>query len=154
MQFYKLCEYATLPTKAHKTDAGYDLYSSCCCHIEPGKVAKVKTEIAAIIPEGYVGLIKDRSSMGSKGIHVFAGVIDHGYTGDITVCLYNSNIEMEEYYSDDIKYSTMKENLVKIEYGDKIAQLVVVPILCEDVEEIFTLPSSDRGNNGFGSSGK
>lgn len=135
MKFYKLDKEAVLPTKAHKTDAGYDLYSVEDVTIHTLQLAKIKTGIAALIPEGYVGLIKDRSSMGSKGIHVFAGVIDHGYNGDISVCLYNTN-----------------ETKI-INKGDKIAQIVIIPILCEEVEETFELPDSERGEKGWGSSG-
>ena len=95
----KLHPNAKLPTKANKTDAGFDLYaldsnivlsSNSCCDSNGTTVAtKIKTGISLEIPEGYYGLILDRSSVGSKLIKTLGGVIDCGYRGDITVCLAN-----------------------------------------------------------------
>src|SRR5690349_18996278 len=83
----KLDQDAILFTKAHHSDAGFDIYSLEDVVILPGEIAKIKTGIAINIPTGYVGLIMDKSSMGSKGFKVFGGVVDAGYTGEVMVCL-------------------------------------------------------------------
>ena len=92
----KLSSTSRLPSKANEFDAGWDLYASDDAVIEPSKTELIGTDIALGIPEGYVGLIWDRSGMAAKkGIHRFAGVIDSGYRGEIQVCLWNSS---EEFY--------------------------------------------------------
>ena len=84
----KLSPQATVPTKANDSDAGWDLYASEDAIIDPSKAELLSTHISVAIPEGYVGLIWDRSSMAAKrGLHRFAGVIDSGYRGEIKVCL-------------------------------------------------------------------
>lgn len=75
----RLTETAKLPTKAHDTDAGIDLYSDEDLEIKPGSTVLVSTGISMAIPDGHAGLIWDRSSMGVKGLHRFAGVVDSGY---------------------------------------------------------------------------
>ena len=88
----KLSTEATIPTKANNSDAGWDLYVSEDAIIDPSKSELVSTHISFAIPEGYVGLIWDRSSMAAKrGLHRFAGVIDSGYRGEVKVCLWNSS---------------------------------------------------------------
>lgn len=149
-----------IPTKAHENDAGYDLYAPetivvpGCFNIvsifkwlilggkNPFIPTKIQTRISGEIPLHSVGLIQDRSSLGSKGLKVFGGVIDYGYTGDITVCIMNFSC-----YNHKFKFT------------DRVAQLVVVPIVKE--YQSFTignvnkqLVESARGNSGFGSSGK
>ena len=96
VQVSRITESATIPTRAHITDAGYDLYADFehkFILIKPGETKLVGTGIKIAIPRGYVGLIWDRSSMGVKGIHRYAGVIDSGYRGEVKVCLHNSNPE-------------------------------------------------------------
>lgn len=134
----KLHPDAILPVKAHKTDAGYDLFALGCGQIDAGGVLKIPTGIAIAIPAGYVGIISDRSGVGSKGIKVMGGVVDHGYTGDITVCLANINGR---------NYSHA------INKGDKIAQIVIMPIFQGEVVEVDELDDSARGDKGFGSTG-
>lgn len=127
---------AKAPTRAHHFDAGNDLYSIENIDLYPG-VTKIKTGVSVALPAGTVGVIKDRSSMGIKGLHVYAGVIDHGYTGEISVVLYN-----------------MSDKPYPVRVGDKIAQLVVLPISVVDWEQSDSLEATDRGDSGFGSSGK
>lgn len=136
MQIKLLSEKAVAPFKARRTDAGYDLTSVQSVWIDPQQMYKVKTDVAVMIPEGYVGLIRDRSGLGSKGISVTAGVVDHGYTGEVVVCL--TNHSSDPYY---------------IKEGDRIAQLVVLPCYCEDIEVVEDLGAAKRGEKGFGSSG-
>ena len=133
----KLYESAKSPTKGHLDDAGWDLYAFETVSIPAGATVLVSTGIAIAIPKGHSGLIWDRSSMGVKGVHRHAGVIDCGYRGDVKVCLHN----------------TTKEPF-HVEKGDRIAQLIIqeVPHFVQHVVE--ELDSTDRGSGGFGSTGK
>lgn len=128
---------AISPTRAHECDAGNDLYALEDVTVYPHSVHKIRTGIAVAIPQGTVGLIKDRSSMGSKGFHVYAGVIDCGYTGEISVMM-----------------TTNHHSSSQIKKGDKIAQLVVSPIIAVEWSKVVVLQETDRGDAGFGSSGK
>lgn len=131
-----LDEGAKLPTKAHNTDAGYDLYSTEDCVIGPQERKLVSTGVHMAIPAGYVGLIWPRSGLSAKkGIDILAGVIDHGYTGEIKVCLLNTGDE-------DFGVSA----------GDKIAQILIQAIYCVELVQVSSLDSSARGEKGFGSS--
>jgi len=137
IQAQKLSKHARLPSKANEYDAGWDLYASDEAVIEPGEKQLIGTEVALGIPEGYVGLIWDRSGMAAKkGIHRFAGVIDSGYRGEIKVCLWNSS---EEY--------------CVINKGDRVAQILFQPVPHFNLVETTGLSPSDRGSGGFGSSG-
>jgi dUTP pyrophosphatase len=133
----KLHDSATVPTKSHSSDAGWDLYASEEVLIPEGTTTTVSTEIAFGIPEGYVGLIWDRSSLGSKGIHRHAGVIDSAYRGHVKVCLHNNS---KETY-------TVKKN-------DRIAQIVFQETPLFKLEEVQSLSETQRGSGGFGSTGR
>ena len=133
---------ARLPERAYSSN-GYDLFALEDVDIPPMNQSfsttpvKVRTGIAIEIPKGYVGIIKERSSYGSKGIAVRAGVIDQDYRGEIIVVL-------ENHGHDDFHISK----------GDKIAQLLILPSLLADVVEVDELSSTERSDNGFGSSGQ
>lgn len=128
---------ATIPTKANSSDAGWDLYSTVDIVIPSKQRNTVKTGIALEIPENMAGLIWPRSGLSvKKGIDVLAGVIDSGYRGEIMVCLYN----------------TSDEN-VSINRGDRIAQIIFQEVPCVMMLHQEGLGSSQRGDNGFGSSG-
>ena len=144
VQVSRITDSAIIPTRAHATDAGYDLYAdlnNSFVLIKPGETKLVGTGIKIAIPRGYVGLIWDRSSMGVKGIHRYAGVIDSGYRGEVKVCLHNSNPE------------EAKNNYV-IETGDRIAQIIIQQAPVFEIREVKNLAEGDRGNNGFGSRGR
>jgi dUTP pyrophosphatase len=138
MKVKKLVENAILPTKAHAGDLGYDLYTSAPMAIFPGEVKLVSTGISVQFPEGYGALIRDRSSVATKQyLFVVAGVIDNGYTGEIKIALYNGG-----------------GDVAKITEGTKIAQMILVPTVNFDIEEVTETTSADgRGSNGFGSTG-
>ena len=125
------------PTKGHIDDAGWDLYSSEAVSIPAGATVLVSTGVAMAIPKSYVGIIWDRSSMGVKGVHRHAGVIDSGYRGEVKVCLHNTT--KETYH---------------VERGDRIAQLLIqeVPVFRQHV--VDELDTTSRGDGGFGSTGK
>ena len=121
-------------------DAGYDLYATETISIPPGGRGSVPTGIHIEIPPGYVGLVKDRSSVASAGIHTLAGVIDAGYRGEIKLVLLNTNTES-----------------ISIERGRKIAQMLIVAYYAESVEAVATLDDlsgTKRGQGGFGSTGE
>lgn len=128
---------AYLPERAHSIDAGLDLRSPFAVTLYPGDSAVVNTGVHVLIPAGYVGMLKSKSGLNVRNGIVSEGVIDAGYTGAIHVKLYNHGVE---------KYV--------IRAGDKITQLVVMPVVLEDVELVDSFPTSDRGDGGFGSTGR
>ena len=128
---------AVLPTRTHDDDAGLDLYNLEDFHLEPGEGRTVKTGIALALPKGYVGLVADRSSLGKRGLKTAGGVIDAGSRGEIHIVLWNISGEVFE-----------------LKRGERLAQLLVIPIATPAVEEVDSLDDTARGVKGFGSSGK
>lgn len=131
--------HAELPTRAHPTDAGLDLAASETTHIAPGVVTLVPTGVAVAIPEGHVGLLAARSSLATKKAMTLAngvGIIDSDYRGEIKVPV----IPLDDCH-----------NLIQA--GQKIAQLIIMPIALPTVEVVSELPDSERGHGGFGSTG-
>jgi dUTP pyrophosphatase len=138
--FCKLVPEATIPRKAHDDDLGLDLHALESVILEPGVVTKVRTGIACQFPPWCGGLIRDRSGVATKkGVFVVAGVIDPQYTGEIIVAFQN-----------------FTDQLVTFNAGDRIAQMIVMPVIPVDVEEITDdmLQETLRGINGFGSTGQ
>lgn len=127
---------AIMPSRAHKYDAGLDLRSPVNCWIHPGENRMIDTGVHIGIPKNYVGLLTSKSSLMAKGI-TSRGTIDCGYTGSIRVVLYNHG---------DEGYQVNK--------GDKITQLVVLPCLLCTPKIVDVLGESERGDGGFGSTGK
>lgn len=151
---FKLSENATLPSRTHMTDAGLDLYSAEDVFIPVGSTQLVKTNIAMEIPEGFVGKIEGRSSMNLKGIMTSGGVIDSGYNGDLGVVLNNFSCKNDKDPNFDYHELPSLTMGYKIKKGDKIAQLLIYRIQTPEVVETKELWQSQRGNKGFGSSGK
>lgn len=139
IQFHvkKLSPDATLPTKANAADAGIDIYTNETYTLQPGERHMYATGISCAIPDGYVALLWDRSGLGSKGIHRFAGVIDSGYRGEWKVILWNSTNEPFE-----------------IKAGDKIIQCILQKFESAEITEVSELDDTERGAGGFGSSGR
>lgn len=128
---------AQLPTKA-RHDAGWDLYSTQTIIIAPQGRALVPTGVQMAIPEDHVGLIWPRSGLSyKKGIDVLAGVIDSCYRGDIGVILYNTSHEE-----------------VEITAGDRVAQILIQPVPDTELVACESLPTTSRGDGGFGSTGE
>ncbi len=148
----KLRDHARLPERSHEGDAGLDLYAAEDVEIN-NDLLLIPTGIAIELPFGTVGLILDRSSMATKGFHVYGGVVDSNYRGEIKVIVSRSVSDINgTYYCDPFdKTATDYPSIIKA--GTKIAQLVIVPILLPDIYEVSELSESDRGNNGFGSTG-
>lgn len=133
-----LDELALMPTKAHAADAGYDLFAPQPDMVPPRGSTIIDTGVHVAIPEGYAGLLVSKSGLSMRHGLISDGLIDSGYTGSIHVKLYNLN---------DVGYL--------IERGDKVSQLVFIPIAEPDlVESSLPLPETERGNRGFGSSGR
>ena len=133
----KLNPNATLPTKAHDSDAGYDLYASAPTDFQSSGV--VETGIAVAVPPGYYGRIASRSGLSFKqDVEVGAGVADSGYRGEIKIKLYCHDPRRK----------------VIINKGDRVAQIIITPYISPQILELENLPESDRGEGGFGSTGK
>lgn len=149
LQIKKLHPQAVIPSYAKPGDAGMDLTSVHSYMDENGRLV-VHTGIAVKIPDGFVGLIFPRSSISKKHLALTnsVGVIDSGYTGEILFKFAPTpHFNMEETYGTD--YGDM----ISFYPGDRVGQLIVIPypeVLFEEVEE---LPKTDRGEDGFGSSG-
>ena len=132
-----LDEGAKMPTRAHPLDAGLDLYARECRYIRANGRWTFDTGVHVQIPEGYVGFVKSKSGlMVNEGITT-DGTIDCGYTGSIRVCLFNRS--GSKHY---------------VQAGDKIAQLVILPCLLPELELVDSLEETDRGEAGFGSTGR
>jgi dUTP pyrophosphatase len=140
----KLTSTATIPTKSRKTDAGYDLYSDEDIALYPEDTKLISTGIAFAIPDGYAGLIWDRSGLGTKGVHRHAGVVDSSYRGEVKVALYNARPGHVDF----------TDNMYFISRGDRIAQILFQKVPHFDLVETEELDDTDRGSSGFGSSGK
>ena len=129
---------AKLPEQALQGDLGYDVFADEDKWIEPGGFKLVSTGISVHNSSYKYGfIIKDRSSVAMKGLFTHAGVIDAGYTGEIKVLFHNNSA-----------------TAIKLEKGDKIAQLVPQKVISFEVHEVNELFQTQRGDNGFGSTGK
>lgn len=128
---------AIMPTRAHSTDAGLDLYARETQIVPARESAKFDTGVHIELPVGTVGFLKSKSGLNVKHGLTGEGVIDVGYTGSIVVKLYNNS---------GFDYT--------VNAGDKISQLVILPILTPDLELVDELESTERGDKGFGSTGR
>jgi dUTP pyrophosphatase len=137
----KLKEGAVLPSRAHDGDAGLDLYACEAAHVGPGERWSVGTGVGVEVPEGHAGLVLPRSGLArDHGIALVnaPGLIDSGYRGELRVLLLNND----------------PAETFRVEPGDRIAQLVVVPIAMPEPLEVEALSESARATGGFGSSGR
>ena len=133
----KLDESAYVPERAHSYDAGLDIRSRENKKVPAHGEAVFDTGVHVEIPIGAVGMLKSKSGLNVKHSITSEGVIDAGYTGSVCVKLYNHGDQ--DYY---------------VKKGDKISQLVVMPILIEKVEIVSHLEETERGDGGFGSTGR
>lgn len=128
------------PKRANPTDAGADLHAVENYTLHPGERVTVETGLSLAIPNGFYGQIAPRSGLAAKsGIMTMAGVIDSTFTGQVKVLLYNS--------------SPVGTNPIRISTGDRIAQLIILPISLAEFSPVESLPDTARGQCGFGSSG-
>lgn len=130
---------AYAPESAHDADAGYDLRTPKKCVVPAGGCAVIDTGVHMEIPKGYVGFLKSKSGLNVRDHLTGEGVIDSGYTGSIQVKLYHN-----------LREGQHKE----FKKGDKIIQIVLLPIYKPDIKVVDSLDETERGNNGFGSTGR
>jgi dUTP pyrophosphatase len=140
LRFIKLSEKATLPTRVHDSDAGLDLYAAEAARLVPGARVSIGTGLAVAVPEGLAGLVLPRSGLALKaGVTLVnsPGLIDPGYRGEVRVLLLNTD-ETTDF---------------QVAPGDRIAQLLLVPVAHARPLQADALDSSSRGGGGFGSTG-
>ena len=129
-----LDEGAKMPCRAHPHDAGLDLYAMHNVVIGPHKRAMLSTGCHFEIPVGYVGLLTSKSGLMAKQGLTSRGTIDAGYTGAVQVVLFNHS-----------------DKAVTIKKGEKVSQLVILPIITPEPEQVDSLEETERGTGGFGS---
>jgi dUTP diphosphatase len=140
LPFRRLRPEGQLPSAQHPGDAGLDLRAAEGATVKPGERAMVATDVAVAIPDGHAGLVLPRSGLASKRGLTLAnapGLIDAGYRGEVICAVVNLD----------------PHEAVEIAVGDRIAQLVVVPVAGLSPILVEELPSSTRGTGGFGSTG-
>lgn len=128
------------PSYAHPGDAGADLHAAEALTIAPGRRATVGTGVSIALPDGYVAFVVPRSGLAAKrGITIVnaPGTVDAGYRGELRVTLLNTD----------------PDEAFEIAVGDRIAQLIVMPVSRAEFIRVETLPGSHRGEGGFGSTG-
>lgn len=133
----KLKDDAKLPQYAHPGDVGMDMYAMETVTINPGEHYRFWHGFAMEFPEGYMVKVFDKSSISKAGLHALGGVFDAGYRGEYNTHLVN--LSNEPY---------------TVEMGDKVSQIVIVPVSIAEIEETDTLSESARGEGAFGSTGK
>lgn len=133
----KIKPFAKLPQKAHEGDAGYDLYACDYYSLPPYGQALISTGLRIVIPEGCVGLVWDKSGLAFEGLKTMGGVIDSNYRGEIKIIVKN-----------------LSEEFRHIAPGQKIAQILFQAVTQLEIKEEKINNNTERGENGFGSSGK
>lgn len=133
----KLDEDAYMPERAHDKDAGYDLRTPLRFVLHPHSSATIDTGVHVQIPDGYAGFLKAKSGLNVLHDITGTGLIDAGYTGSIRVKLYNNG-----------------DTVHVFDAGDKLIQLVILPVLTPDLELVDDLEETERGSDGFGSTGR
>lgn len=137
LNFLKLSKEAEAPEYALDTDAGFDLKAIENVSIFPFDQKKVSTGIAIEVPEGHVGIVRDRAGIVQKmNVHTVAGTFDSGFRGEVSIMLVNMN-----------------DKTVEIEKGMRIAQIILVPVVKAKINEVKKLSETSRGEKGFGSTG-
>lgn len=178
LEFKKLSKDATKPERG-RLDAGYDIFAAETVILEPQEKAKIRTDIAVNIPEGYVGLLTSRSGVSSKThLVIETGKIDAGFQGNMKINIKNDIevVDEDEFIYKDIKNEIIDDGSFNepieeqnsnpldifkprntsyvIKKGDKLAQLVIVPIWTPELKEVEEFSYvSERGTDGFGSTG-
>jgi len=136
VKFTKLTDTAIPFSYSRENDACMDIYSDMDCALLPKQTMIIHSSIAVEIPSGYEGIVRGRSGLAAKGISVHLGTIDETYRGDVGVIM--TNHSNEPFF---------------IEKGNRIAQFTVKPVLRVELEEVSELSSTERGTQGYGSSG-
>ena len=133
----KLQPGAVPPTRAHSTDAGLDLYAMHGGCVKAGQTATFHTGVHVQLPKGTAGVLLPKSGLMTRKDILTFGLVDEGYDGEIMVHMFNEGTTDQT-----------------IKAGDKISQMIVVPVLYEPVEIVDSITGGDRGSSGFGSTGR
>ena len=128
---------AYMPSRAHGTDAGFDLRTPKAVTVPAYGSVSVDTGVHVALPSGCAGLLVSKSGLNVRHDITSTGLIDEGYTGSVVVKLYNNG-----------------GGDYRLDVGDKITQLVVIPVVCEPLEQVSAFNATERGDNGFGSTGR
>jgi dUTP pyrophosphatase len=137
LNFLKLSKSAETPEYAFETDVGFDVKAIENVSLFPLEQKTVRTGIAIEIPEGHVGLVRDRAGIVQKmNIHTVAGTFDSGFRGEVSIMLVNMN-----------------EKTIEIEKGMRIAQIILIPVIRAKLQEVKRLSDTERGKKSFGSTG-
>lgn len=138
LKIKKIHPQVKIPSYAHSGDAGFDLFIPEEVTIQPGERLSIPLGLALEIPDGHAGLLLDKSGLSHKhGLKSFGGVIDAGYRGEVHAGIMNLGT---------LPYT--------LNAGDKIIQMLIMPVIRVDIQEVEELSQSDRGAGAFGSSGK
>lgn len=167
---------AALPAYAHEGDAGVDLCSTEDVTLRPGEWQMVGSKLSMAIPAGFAGLVVPRSGLGCKGLVLknTIGVIDSGYRGEIGLTLYNNNPQFvwklecpkakkrfprlykwlaERYGEEPMVLEPNIRDVIHVRKGDRVAQMLIVPVALATFLQVKSLDDTERGTDGFGSSG-
>jgi dUTP pyrophosphatase len=137
LKFLKLSKNAEIPEYAFGTDVGFDVKAIENVSLFPLEQKTVRTGIAIEIPEGHVGLVRDRAGIVQKmNVHTVAGTFDSGFRGEVSIMLVNMN-----------------EKTVEVEKGMRIAQIILIPVVRAKIQEVKKLSDTERGKKSFGSTG-
>lgn len=137
LKVLRISKEAELPEYAMQSDVGFDLRAAETKNIEPYQQKKIGTGLVIEIPEGHVGLIRDRAGIITKmGVHTVAGTFDPAYRGEVSVVLVNFG-----------------EETVMVEKGMRIAQMIVLPVTKVKIQDVKELSKTERQDRGFGSTG-
>lgn len=144
---------ASLPTKAHPTDAAYDLCAMEDVTLRPGEFKMVGSGLAFAIPQGWCGAVYPRSGLGCKGLVLknTVGIIDSHYRGEVMLPLYNNNEMHHE--GGYIAYTENRNGTIHIRKGDRVAQMRIELVPESTMQEVEELDETDRNTGSFGSSG-
>lgn len=137
MKVTKIHDDSKLPERKTPGACGYDLYADSSHEVRHGETAMIGSGVSVQVPVGYYGAILGRSGNASRGITVHHGVIDNDYTGEVGIILTN-----------------LSGRTIEVRKGERIAQLVLVACATPDLELVDKLDETERGSNGFGSSGR
>lgn len=132
----KLDNFISLPIRAHEYDSGADVFATEDVCLKPNERYAMPLGFCLEIPKGYMGIIVTKSSMFKNGIYACIPPVDSGYTGECHALLHNSN-----------KYT------IEIEKGDKVGQLIILPVEYPSFNEVMELNVTERGSGAFGSTG-
>ena len=133
----KIVSNAEIPSYAYSSDVGFDLRAIASQRLLPGEQKEFKTGLIFEIPEGHVGLVRDRAGIISKmGVHTCAGTFDSGFRGEVTIFLVN-----------------MSEETQFVDEGMRIAQIIILPVAKPQIVEVKKMNETERGTKSFGSTG-